>query len=543
MSPTCVCGHVPSDEAASCPECGRLLAAAEAGDDALLGQEVLGTYRLTQLLGKGGMSMVYRARHLLTDQEVAVKVLPPDLAQHRELKARFIDEARTLARLEHPNIVLLHNFVEEQGHLYLIMQLAEGDTLEQVIAREGRVGVGDVVAVGVEVLRALEYAHDQQVIHRDIKPSNIIIRGDGAVKVMDFGIAKIVGSTKLTQTGQTMGTVRYMSPEQVRGKQVDHRTDLYSLGVTLYEAVTGRTPFDGDTHFEIMRKHLTDVARPARELAHIPAALDHVLTRSMEKRALARFESARAMRLALQHVPVDVTSRRITRSTSVGSVDSDKSRRAGSRSPRRNALPLLVAVGLLLLSAGAVVWALYEPSQRGVGPVPRRPAGGGGVRDARLSLGGGSARAWPAPHRVARELALPTDKVFAAEQLRVMAPAGVDAAKIAERYARAREAYSLYLRDEGLRVDLSVGPLNLALVPPSALNNPRHWPDADPGKDYPVRYQPPSATLYVQNAGRYLVSDLPYGFALHFCALTRLSNHRCMELAEGFERFLARAAP
>ena len=232
------CSHENEGTALFCRACGRPLAEGQAAGD-LIGKEILGCYQLTELLGQGGMSVVYRARHTLTDQEVAVKVLPPELSTQREVKARFIEEARTLARLEHPNIVVLHNFVESEGYLYLVMQCAEGETFDTIIAREGRVELGEAVGVGVEVLRALEYAHEQGVIHRDIKPSNVIIRGDGAVKVMDFGIAKFMGSTKLTQTGQTMGTVRYMSPEQVRGKTLDHRSDQFSLAVVAYEILSG----------------------------------------------------------------------------------------------------------------------------------------------------------------------------------------------------------------------------------------------------------------------------------------------------------------
>src|SRR5262249_46147764 len=149
------------------------------------------------VIGAGGMSVVYRARHHVTGQDVAIKILPPELAIHADLKARFVEEARVLARLEHPNIVALNNFVESGGRLCLIMQYVAGVTFEHIIEERQRVEPVEALRVGIEVLRALEYAHGQSVVHRDIKPSNILVRPDGAVKVTDFGIAKILGQSRL----------------------------------------------------------------------------------------------------------------------------------------------------------------------------------------------------------------------------------------------------------------------------------------------------------------------------------------------------------
>ena len=520
---------------------------ASAGPGPLIGQEIFGTYKLVEVLGRGGMAVVYKGQHLLTDQAVAIKVLPPDLADQPQVKARFIDEARTLARLEHPNIVTMHNFLEDAGHLYLIMQFAEGDTFDQIIEREGRVSAADVVAIGIETLKALEYAHGQGVIHRDIKPSNIIIRGDSSVKVMDFGIAKIVGSTKLTVTGQTMGTVRFMSPEQVRGKQVDHRSDLYSLGVSLYQAVVGRTPYDGETHFEIMRKHLSELPPPPSEFVELPAELEQALLRVLEKRVEARFQSAKEFRQALEAIPVDATTRTLTRSIpTLAAVDSTAGRPfvtpGLSPLPRRRKRPwhLVTALTLVVLAVAVLLWALL--SEGPGGGALRSPVKRGAPAGQRDAGPGRPASRWPKLHRVAQGLKFASDVTFAADRLRVMSARKQAMEPILALYRRARGAYLGYLKQEGIALEVPIGALNLVLVPQRVLNSPAHWTGVKPNVDYPTRYFAPTGTLYVHDGPRNVGTDLPYGFGLHFCArIAQLSNSRCQELAEGFEQFLRKA--
>lgn len=501
-------------------------------DDTFLGQEIAGTYRLVEILGKGGMAVVYRGRHLVTDQDVAIKVLPPDLVEQAEVKARFIGEARTLARLEHPNIVGLYNFLQEQKHLYIIMQYAEGETFDRIIEREGRIPVGEVVAVGCETLEALVYAHEREVVHRDIKPSNIVIRGDGALKVMDFGIAKIVGSTKLTQTGQTMGTVRYMSPEQVRGRRVDHRTDLYSLGVTLYESYTGRTPFDGDTHFDIMHKHLTEQPRPPSELLDTPPALEKLLLRSLNKDPAKRFQSAREFCTALRQVPVKTPSRRITLSSPLLPVQDASSSAPNVRSRGwRFGAPAAVALVLLLAAFAMVTWALLSDGQQRRGSDPT--AHGSSGRTATSP----SRPRWPAPHRIARHLEWKIDRRFAKSQLRVLSMGGADAEKLARRYEQARAGYAQFIAEEGIDLEVPHTPLNLAIMPAEVFAKQQGWTSP--------RYEAPARTLYLDSAKpNFIATDLAYGLALHFCVpLAELSNRRCVELAEGFERYMQARPP
>jgi serine/threonine-protein kinase len=298
---TCpACGKDVLDIDVKCSGCGAALGAS--GAHRMLGTVMLGQYELVDVLGQGGMSVVFKGRHNLTDQEVALKILPPELAAHSQVKSRFLDEAKALASLDHPNIVHLYNFGQDNGYFVLAMQFVQGQTWERMIIEATRLDWVVSCRIAIDVLRALEYAHDRGVIHRDMKPSNVLVRArDGVATVMDFGIAKMTTSTRLTATGQTMGTVRYMSPEQVRGQEVDLRTDIYSLGATLYESLTGDTPFDGNTHFEIMTKHLSEAPEPpSRRGVTMPAAVEDAVMRSLAKRDEDRFASAREMRKQLE---------------------------------------------------------------------------------------------------------------------------------------------------------------------------------------------------------------------------------------------------
>jgi len=294
------CGKDVLDIDVKCGHCGAPLGSS--GAHRMLGSVMLGQYELIDVLGQGGMSVVFKGRHNLTNQEVALKILPPELAAHSQVKSRFLEEAKALAALDHPNIVHLYNFGQDDGYFVLAMQFVDGRTWERMIFQAQRLDWVTSCRIAIDVLRALEYAHGRGVIHRDMKPSNVLVRGrDGVATVMDFGIAKMTNSTRLTATGQTMGTVRYMSPEQVRGHEVDLRTDIYSLGATLYESLTGDTPFGGSTHFEIMTKQLSDVPRrPTKLGVELPAAVEDAVMRSLAKRPEDRFDSAREMRKQLE---------------------------------------------------------------------------------------------------------------------------------------------------------------------------------------------------------------------------------------------------
>jgi serine/threonine protein kinase len=214
-------------------------------------------YTILSKLGEGGMGDVYLAEDTMLDRRVAIKVLNPILTQDTQFVERFRQEAKVQSSLIHPRIVSLYHFFNEGGTYCMVMEYAEGETLKSLIERMGPIPEGRALKIFGQMLDAVGYAHSKGIVHRDIKPSNIMLDGGDNVKVMDFGIAKIMGDRGMTKTGTKMGTLYYMSPEQVRAaKDIDHRTDIYSLGVTLFEMLTGRLPFNTgtDSEFEIMRE-------------------------------------------------------------------------------------------------------------------------------------------------------------------------------------------------------------------------------------------------------------------------------------------------
>ncbi len=259
----------------------------------------VGDYEVLALLGRGGMGEVFKVRNVITDRVEAMKVLLQDAGQAAELADRFGHEIKVLASLEHPNIASLRTALRVDDHLVMIMEMVEGSSLDHVI-RAGPLGVAQGVHYVAQVLDALSYAHAHGVIHRDIKPSNILVTAAQTAKLTDFGIASRAGDPRLTATGMTLGSLYYMSPEQVESLPLDQRSDLYSVGVTLYEALTGKLPIDGSNFYEVMKGHLTVRPRPAAEIApSIPLALSRAIGKSLEKSPQARFQNAREFRDAL----------------------------------------------------------------------------------------------------------------------------------------------------------------------------------------------------------------------------------------------------
>src|SRR5690242_2017929 len=226
----------------------------------------LGDYQILSVLGAGGMGRVYKVRNVLTDRVEAMKVLLPDLEGQEDLVARFLREIKVLAALEHQNIAQLRTALTIDNQLVMVMEYVEGQTLSARL-NHGAIPVMDALRYLDQVLDALSYAHQRHVIHRDIKPANMMVTRDETVKLMDFGIARSQGeSAKLTATGSTLGSLNYMSPEQVKGEPTDERSDLYSLGISLYEMVTGKKPFDAESNFSIMAAQINETPKPPVEL-------------------------------------------------------------------------------------------------------------------------------------------------------------------------------------------------------------------------------------------------------------------------------------
>ncbi|HEX3641945.1 MAG TPA: serine/threonine-protein kinase, partial [Ktedonobacteraceae bacterium] len=250
--------------------------------DDLIGA-TLGNYRVLDTLGQGGMAKVYKAHQETLGRDVAIKVLPPWYAADRNFVERFNLEARLVARLSHPNIVTVHDANEQNGHLYIVMQLVDSGTLKQRLdqhQKEGHVmGIEEVVSIFTQLADALAYAHDQGIIHRDIKPVNVLMDRSGRPILSDFGIAKVLASTQdnLTRPGAGVGTPEYMSPEQCQGGAVDGRADIYALGVMLFEAQTGRTPFLGNNYPALAHSHVYEPPpRPNSINPNISPAIEYI---------------------------------------------------------------------------------------------------------------------------------------------------------------------------------------------------------------------------------------------------------------------------
>ena len=280
-------------------------------------------YRIESELGRGAMGVVYRATDLTLDRVVALKELPAKLAADVQYVERFRREARALARLTHPNIVQVYDLIERDGRIWMALEFVEGGTLEDLLEKEGALSFDWAASVISQAANGLQLAHSRGICHRDIKPGNILLTGDGAAKVSDFGIAKLAQSTALTQDGATLGSPAYMSPEQCSGGQVDHRTDIYALGITFYQLLTGKAPFEGDVGSVLAQHVVNEPASLAGLVDGIPEQLERVVMKMLAK---APEERQQGMGEIAQHLQDYVAGRPSFREAETGA----------SRSPDRD---------------------------------------------------------------------------------------------------------------------------------------------------------------------------------------------------------------
>ena len=260
------------------------------------GQIIGGRYEIVKSIGEGGMANVYLAHDKILDRKVAIKVLRGDLANDEKFIRRFQREAQSVANLSHPNIVEVYDVEEEEGQHYIVMEYIEGKTLKQLLQKRGSLTLSEVIDIMLQLTDGLAHAHDAYIIHRDIKPQNIMIQDDGLVKITDFGIAMALNATQLTQTNSVMGSVHYLPPEQANGKSSTIKSDIYSLGILMYELITGSVPFKGDNAVEIALKHLKEkIPSIRRQNPTIPQSVENIVLRATAKNPKNRYDSVKDM--------------------------------------------------------------------------------------------------------------------------------------------------------------------------------------------------------------------------------------------------------
>ncbi|HQY11025.1 MAG TPA: protein kinase [Ferruginibacter sp.] len=265
----------------------------------MIGQKIH-NYQINAHLGQGGMGNVYRATDTMLGREVALKMLHPQLTMQAQFLERFKKEARVLAQLLHPNIAVIYNFIEQGGNHFMVMEYVEGTNLDDLLKKHKALPPEFVVAVFIQALEGLQHAHRKNIFHRDIKPSNLMLTPDGTLKLMDFGIAKVAGEQKITQVNKIVGTVEFMAPELIQGKDASAASDIYAAGITMYEMLSGKLPFESDTDFNLMQAILKEkVKSPDKFNTSVPKALADIVMKALEKNPASRYADARSFQQAL----------------------------------------------------------------------------------------------------------------------------------------------------------------------------------------------------------------------------------------------------
>ncbi|MCJ7459541.1 MAG: protein kinase, partial [candidate division Zixibacteria bacterium] len=254
--------------------------------------KLISHYKILEKLGEGGMGVVYKAQDIKLARIIALKFLPKHLLCDQEAKIRFEHEAKAASALDHPNICTIHEIDEVEGECFISMAYVEGKSLKEIL-KEKTLSLREVLDIAIQIAEGLNVAHKKEIVHRDIKSDNIMLTEDGVVKIMDFGLAKLKGATKLTTTGSTLGTLAYMSPEQAQGIEVDHRSDIFSFGVVLYEMITGQLPFKGEHEAAIIYSIINETPEPlARYKVNVPERLQRIVDKALEKDRNVRYQSA-----------------------------------------------------------------------------------------------------------------------------------------------------------------------------------------------------------------------------------------------------------
>lgn len=343
--------------------------------DTFQADEVIGNrYRVVRKIGGGGMADVYLCEDLTLGRRVAIKVLLQRLLADPTFVERFRREAKAAAGLNHANLVSIYDWGEVDGAYYIVMEYVEGETLKEHVRRHGRLSGNDAARIGLQILSALAFAHRRGIVHRDIKPQNVMLDREGNVKIMDFGIAR-AGDSGMTEAGAVLGTAQYLAPEQARGLQVDQRSDLYSVGIVLYEMLTGTVPFKGDTAVTVALKHVNEPPpEPSELVPGLPYALNRIVLKAIAKDRDQRYQSAeefaRDLRAAMEGGPLAATqfdaaaerTRVMAKPVAPATVASPPTPAKGEtrRRRRRRRWPLVVLVLILLLAMGGAAYGLLQ---------------------------------------------------------------------------------------------------------------------------------------------------------------------------------------
>lgn len=335
--------------------------------DKFVGKRLDGRYEIRELIGVGGMATVYKAYDNVENRTVAVKILKEEFSSNEEFLRRFKNESKAIAVLSHPNIVKVYDVSFGDLLQYIVMEYIDGVTLKEFIDQQGALRWKDAVHFTVQILRALQHAHDKGIVHRDVKPQNIMLLPDGKIKVTDFGIARFARSEHETLTNKTIGSVHYISPEQARGDETDEKSDIYSVGIILYEMLTGQLPFEADTAVSVAIMQLQSTPKNPREInPEIPVGLEQITLKAMEKDSLKRYQTAAEMLCDLEEFRRD-PSIRFDRNIFVEDKPAEAADEDGADggeeqvAPRPPLIPILVGIAIALLLVLGVLGALFIP--------------------------------------------------------------------------------------------------------------------------------------------------------------------------------------